>query len=81
MNASLTIPLPFVLAVIVFVLLENVPEAPEDEAAVNVTEAPGIGLPKASATVTERGIANDVFTVVTCGVVPEVAAMEAGAPG
>jgi hypothetical protein len=70
-------PAAFVVTVIVFVLSEKVPDAP-DAGAVNVTLTPGTGLPAASCTVTERGLATAVLTATDWGVVPELAPIVAG---
>lgn len=64
---------------IVFVELLNVPDAPE-AGAVKVTLAPDTGLLPKSFTVTAGALAKAVPTAADCGVVPESAAMDEGAP-
>src|ERR1700719_1787899 len=77
MKLSESWPLALVVAVMVVVLLLNVPLWPED-GAVKVTASPDTGLPKLSDTVATSGLKAE-FTVVLCGE-PEVAAMLLAAP-
>src|SRR5262249_48225736 len=64
--------------VVTVALAAKVPEAPEPGAA-NVTDAPATGLPKASATLACKAVANAVLIVALCGV-PALALMPAAAP-
>ncbi len=78
-NGADATPEAFVVTVIVFVALLNVPDAPDD-GAVNVTLTPDTGLLPASFTVTASAFPNAVETVADCGVVPTFAVIEEGAP-
>jgi hypothetical protein len=71
-NGAAATPKAFVTTVIVVVLFENTPLAPEP-GAVNVTLTPDTGRLPASMTVTASAFANAVLTVVDCGVVPAFA--------
>jgi hypothetical protein len=76
-NAGATAtPCAFVVAVVVLPPPVNVPLAPLG-GAVNITATPLIGLPFASVTVANKGIANAVFMAALCGV-PNVVVTEAG---
>jgi hypothetical protein len=77
-NGAAATPEAFVTTVIVVVLLENTPLAP-DPGAVNVTFTPDTGTLPASLTVTASAFANAVLTVVDCGVVPAFAVIVLGA--
>ncbi len=65
-------PEALVATVIVVVLVEKSPDAP-DPGAVNVMLTPATGLLPASRTVTASGLANAVLIVADCGVVPAFA--------
>ena len=78
MKLSESWPLALVVALMVVVLLLNVPLWPDD-GAVKVTASPETGLPKLSVTVTSSGLPKAVFTVVLCGE-PEVATMLLAVP-
>ena len=77
MNGAEATPEAFVVTVIVFVLLLNVPDAP-DPGAVNVTLVLLTGFLAASVSVTESDVANAVLMAVDCGDVPEPAVMVVG---
>ena len=77
MKASDAWPLALVVPMMVLLLLLNAPLAPL-EGAVNVTDAPAIGLPKASSTVAVRTL-KAALTMTLCAA-PEVAAMLVAAP-
>lgn len=73
---AVAIPVELVLTVVVFVLLANLPLAP-DAGAVNVTGTFGTGLLPASLTVTTRELAKAVFTGALW-LLPPVIVMVAG---
>ena len=77
-NTSDTWPLDPVAALMVFEELEKVPDEPE-EGAVNVTFAPGTGLPSASVTIATSGLAN-ADPWVADWLPPETTVIEAGVP-
>src|SRR6202158_5225273 len=78
-NGAAATPDALVATVIVVVLLENRPEAP-DPGAVNVTLTPATGLLPASRTVTASALAKAVLTVADCGVVPALAVIVVALP-
>ena len=79
MNGAEATPDAFVATTIVFVLLLNIPDAPEP-GAVKVTFTPDTGLLPESLTVTAKALAKAVLMVADCGVVPAFAVIEAGVP-
>lgn len=78
-NDAEATPDAFVAIEIDVALLLNLPDAPEP-GAVNVTITPATGFAAASLTVTAGELANVVFTVALCGVVPAFAVIDVAAP-